>query len=328
MPTPDRDALLLAARTSGAAAGVILALVYDLDVAVAHPEHRGLFQALNEVLPACRALACNFPHLRGRVAGLVYLRVEYRQYTGSSALHVVAQIADLLLHAASALPVNGSVSPKMIDALARELGEALPSCLDGDWLRTHLDPELAALGQDLGAVITDAYDKTRRPTHLLRIERKLGPFAAPPGRVALAPLRRPSSAVGTSELTVEFPTSKLAIVGEGGTTAAPACSPACRPSSPPDPGHAAREHQCSDPAGRQGDSESPTTSLGLRATFPACRLALPRSLRTLVRPNRPCAGVAQLVERNLPKVDAEGSSPFARSKNAAEPSVRGRAGPG
>jgi hypothetical protein len=218
MSEPSRDEVILVARTAGAAAGALMASLHRLDVAVAEPGHRNLLPALAEVVPLCRALALSFPQLRTRVAGLVYQSVEYARYEGSSALHIVAQIADLLLESTKWVPKEGNLSQKALEALAKEVGECLPPSLDGDWLRNHLDTELAALEKDLGATITDAYRQTSRPKYLARIERKIGRFLAAPGKVVLATKPRERKAEGAQELTVEFPTEKLAMLSEGPTT--------------------------------------------------------------------------------------------------------------
>ncbi len=216
MPATDREDTIKSARIAATAAGAILSGSFRLETAAADPEHRGLREILEELLPACRALQATFPTVRGRVAGLLYSSVEYRGYTGSSILHIVAQIADLILEAGKSWVGAGELSPKALERLAEELGRALPSSLD-DWLRTHLDLELAALERALGGTITDLFHSMERPKFLGKIQRLLGPFMKEPGKVVLA-RTDPQGSSRPTEVLVEYRDEKAVLVIEGSTT--------------------------------------------------------------------------------------------------------------
>ena len=204
------------ARVAATSAGALLDGIRGLSIAVSDPEHEHLVASLQGLLPACTALAQTFPSVRGRVAGLVYDSVEYRGYEGSSALHVVAQIADLLLEAGRSWLGAGELSSRQLERLSEEIERTVPSSLD-DWLRTQLDPELAALERELGSTITDLYHQFQRPTPLAKVERMIQPFLLPPGKVVRAQPGRASQAVGPANVSVEFPDEKLAIITEANT---------------------------------------------------------------------------------------------------------------
>ena len=216
MPATDREDTIKSARIAATAAGAILAGSFRLETAVADPEHRGLCERLEELLPACRALQTTFPNVRGRVAGLLYSSVEYRGYTGSSILHVVAQIAELVLEAGKSWVGARELSPKALERLAEELGRALPSSLD-DWLRNHLDLELAALERELGGTITDLFHSMERPKFLGKIQRMIGPFMKEPGKVVLAGAD-PGGRLRPAEAQVEYRDEKAVRIVEGNTT--------------------------------------------------------------------------------------------------------------
>ncbi len=218
MTSTDREQAIVSAKSAFTAAGVLLAGSFRIEVAAADPEHERLIESLAELMPACRELVTSFPAVRGRVAGLLYESVKYRGYKGSSALHVVAQIADQLLEAGRSLPATGQLSPEHLSRLAEELERALPTSID-DWLRNRLDVELAALERKLGVTISDAFHQMGRPKHLGRIELMLGSLLGPSGEVQLARTELVSRGAEPEEVEVEFPTEKLAVVTRGRTRA-------------------------------------------------------------------------------------------------------------
>jgi hypothetical protein len=217
MPKEDPDETVTHARVAATSAGALLEGMRGLTIAAVDPEHSRLEGALRELMPVCQALVVSFPRVRGRVAGLVYDSVKYREYEGSSALHVVAQIANLLLGSGERWLDKGDLTARHLELLSEEVQRALPSSLD-DWLRTHLDPELAALERDLGATITDLYHEFERPRSMALIERMIRPYVQPPGKVVRSNRASRPSKGDRSQVSVEFPTEKLAIVTEGDTT--------------------------------------------------------------------------------------------------------------
>ena len=75
--------------------------------------------------------------LRTRVAGLVYQSVEYSGYTGSSALHVVAQIAELVGEIAELATKAENLSPESLEKLAEDVERNLRGLPTDSHARTH-----------------------------------------------------------------------------------------------------------------------------------------------------------------------------------------------
>ena len=216
MTRNPQDDPILTARVAATAAVAILVGAHDLAVAVADPLHGRLRQSLAELMPVCRALTLSFPAVRGRVAGLVYQAVEYRGFQGSSALHIVHQIAELLLDAGERWLPCERLSAEQLEKFAAELDRALPSTLD-DWLRNQLDPELAELERELGAPITDVVQGLGRPRSMARIERLIQPYLKAQGYVVLAVGHRRTRGGDEQKVAVEFASDTVAVVTEGRT---------------------------------------------------------------------------------------------------------------
>lgn len=185
------------AMAVAAAAGILLARMHTLLVGHSLPNARGFLLPFVWLTPWARVLTNSFPSIRSRFTGLVHRHVAVFGYRGSSALHVLAQIAGLIARAgegcvpsgeASASPsftmevaerLSNELSDAQVAQLASDLREAVPFDVS-NILHTMIEVEFVTLERQLGQRITQAFDVLGRPSSLDAIARKIGQYIQPP----------------------------------------------------------------------------------------------------------------------------------------------------
>lgn len=172
------------ARLSVVAAGRMINTFHEVRFALRPFLPRNFRRFLQRSQP----LALAFPYVRPHVAGLIYDHVEFSTYEDSSVLGVLAQIADMSLTIGREWAGPRKWTKDTIDEFAEDLDLILPP--DGHtfagWMRTHLDPEVAALEARLGADIARFYHSTVANSSYASIQRLAAHFAEPPGKVVRA----------------------------------------------------------------------------------------------------------------------------------------------